>query len=157
MSSFLQMPAGLGIFLKQVQMGLITDPNYLDRIPDPEVAAILKRAFIHEPVVEGAGASKFEGKDEYEVILADIQDTMVELDKLLDGANLEPSDRIQFVKAKTALLERWSAQKEKIWNIRSMAEFQQTVVKFMEDVLADHVDLRTEFIRRMKALKTIGR
>lgn len=156
MSSFLQMPAGLGIFLKQVQMGLITDPNYLDRIPDPEVAAILKRAFVAETGKAEADTSKFEGKDEYEVILADIEATMVELDKLMD-MTLEPSDRIQFVKAKTALLERWSAQKEKIWNIRSMAEFQQTVVKFMEDVLADHVDLRTEFIRRMKALKTIGR
>lgn len=153
MSSFLKMPDGLAVFLKQVQAGLILDPNYLDRIADPEVAEILKRAFVDKkPEVK----SKFEGKDEYEVILNDIEMTMTELDTL-SGMTLEPSERIQFVKAKTALLERWSAMKEKIWNFRSMVEFQQTVVKFMEEVLSDHVDLRTEFIRRIKELKTTGR
>lgn len=152
--SFLTLPPGLASFLKGVQAQLLLDPNYLDRIPDPEVAKILEMAF---GVREATPAPNiFEGRDEYEVILEEIQQTISEL-KTLEGMKLEVSDQIQFVKAKTALLERWSSLKERIWNVKEMAKFQATVVQYLEEVLGDHKDLRTEFMRRMKDLKTTGR
>jgi hypothetical protein len=98
---------------------------------------------------QGAG----EELDRLDLILQEVEATIDEMNSIEAGlVDADTGDRIQFVKAKTALLEKWVSQKEKIYSLREVAEFQQIVIKFMEAVLDK--DQRHQFIASLRNLKS---
>jgi len=74
-----------------------------------------------------------------------------ELSKLeAETGKFDVKDRIQVAKARAALLEKLLSLQEKATNIRSIREFQETIVQFMEQVLTE--DQRLDFLTRVRGL-----
>jgi hypothetical protein len=91
--------------------------------------------------------------DKFDKMLAEIADTIDEMSSIeADLSDGEASDRIQFVKAKTILLEKWVNIKEKIYNVREIAEFQAIIIRILDGVLSK--DQRQAFIDALRELRT---
>lgn len=69
-----------------------------------------------------------------------------------DTSKLDIKDKIQVAKAKAALLEKLLALQEKATNVKSMREFQDTIIHMMESVLTE--DQRLDFIAKVRGLPT---
>ena len=94
-----------------------------------------------------------EGADKYDKMIAEIQSTideMASIEEDLEGG--DTADRIQFVKAKTILVEKWVNIKERIYNVREIAEFQSILIRTLDAVLTK--DQRFAFIEALRALRT---
>lgn len=113
------------------------NPEYLDapECPYSDSVKDLFRKF------RGAAATiedfdLFDGDDEYEVVL----DKQVE--KLLNdlesfGMTLgsgDTSEKIQYFKTKSVLIEKLVNLRERLMNLRELAEFRSVIIGFLEDV-----------------------
>jgi hypothetical protein len=156
------LPQGLETRLSAVLLtarggkGYFSDP----KCPySPELKAILikcvgtdaeERKIVAEVVELGADA------DKYDHMIREIESTIVEMSNIEnDLSGGEASDRIQFVKAKTILIQKWVEIKEKIYNVREIADFQSIVIKMLDEVLAK--DARQLFIDKLRTLRTTSR
>jgi hypothetical protein len=89
-------------------------------------------------------------------MLREIESTIVEMSNIEDDlTGGDASDRIQFVKAKTILIQKWVEIKEKIYNVREIADFQSIVIKMLDEVLSK--DARQLFIDKLRTLRTTSR
>jgi hypothetical protein len=70
-------------------------------------------------------------------------------------SDAETSDRVQFVKAKTALIEKWVNVKEKLFSLKEISEFQSIIIRIMDDVLT--LDQRQTFIDLLRTLRTTAK
>lgn len=96
--------------------------------------------------------------DKFDIVLREVEKTINDMKTLesqlnLPGEDVEPGDRIQFFKAKTALLEKWTTLKERIYSLKEMSHFQSIILQFMDEVL--DVDQRTKFLERLRNLRSI--
>jgi hypothetical protein len=95
--------------------------------------------------------------DKYDVVLSEIEATIEELkgveQRIVDkGGAIDQGDQIQLIKAKTSLLEKWISQKERVYSLKEIIEFQSIVVTFMTDILdKDQVAL---FRKRLSSLRS---
>ncbi|WP_139267604.1 MULTISPECIES: hypothetical protein [unclassified Beijerinckia] len=124
-----------------------------------ELRVYLNRFLSEGPVSGGDRVPVFEGaKDKFEVVLEEVEATIemmkkIELDVSM-STDTDPSDRIQLVKAKTSLLEKWVSLKERVYTLRETVEFQQIVFGVMDDML--DVNGRTQFRNRLRNLQSVA-
>lgn len=139
--------------LKVVLEQLKTVEDYLDR-PECPYTPVIKdflRRFQPQPAVSVAPPVLFEeGQDKLEVIEAQVASLIVDLDHF--GRSLgsaEHSERLQYFKTKTGLLEKLIDMRERTLNLREMHVFRQTVMGFLEEICTK--DQTTELMRRLEA------
>jgi hypothetical protein len=94
-----------------------------------------------------------ENADKFDLMLVEIESMMKEMDSIEDDLqDADTGDRVQYVKAKTALVEKWIGIKEKVYSVREIADFQTIVIELMDSVLDK--DQRLLFIEKLRALRT---
>jgi hypothetical protein len=94
-----------------------------------------------------------ENADKFDRMLREVETTIADMADLEDKMEeADTGDRIQFVKAKTSLIEKWINIKERIYSVREIAEFQSTIIEVMDMVLSK--DQRHQFIERLRTLRT---
>jgi hypothetical protein len=131
------------------------DPGYFDdpKCPfSPGLKALLKQ-MLADPVA-AVPVKIFEGDDQKDVdaVLGEVQSAIEEF-KLIEGSlgQAEVGERIQAVKAKTTLLEKWVSLKEKLYNMREHSVFVTTVLAFMDEILTK--DQQQEFKNRLRGVE----
>lgn len=142
--------------LKLVKAGMDQyGDDYFDDAECPYSEATKKflRGFLEDgrSVVEDV-ANIFDGDDVVEVEVLDVQiqkilSRMDAMEKELGG--MEPNERLNFFKTRTALMEKLINMREKTENLRMLSEFKAVVVSVLEDVCdADQIG---EFRKRLGA------
>lgn len=146
--------------LKLVKAGMDQyGEDYLDdaECPYPEATKKFLRGLL-VGVGGGVGvgvedvANIFDGEDVVEVEVLDVQiqkilSRMDAMEKELGG--MEPNERLNFFKTRTALMEKLITLREKTENLRMLSEFKAVVVSVLEDVCdADQIG---EFRKRLGA------
>lgn len=145
--------------LKLVKAGMDQyGDDYFDDAECPYSEATKKflRGFLVKGVERMEGvedvANIFDGDDVVEVEVLDVQiqkilSRMDAMEKELGG--MEPNERLNFFKTRTALMEKLINMREKTENLRMLSEFKAVVVSVLEDVCdADQIN---EFRRRLGA------
>jgi len=100
------------------------------------------------------GESVSSDLDRFDILLSEIENTISEM-KMLEIAVRADDDaaaRVQVIKAKTVLLEKWVSLKADVYSMQEMARFQSVVLEMIESMLDS--DQRAELIKR---LKVVGR
>lgn len=140
--------------LKLVKAGMDQyGDDYFDDAECPYSEATKK--FLRGFLVKGIGGVEdveniFVGEDVVEVEVLDVQiqkilSRMDAMEKELGG--MEPNERLNFFKTRTALMEKLINMREKTENLRMLSEFKAVVVSVLEDVCdADQIN---EFRRRL--------
>jgi hypothetical protein len=156
------LPPGLETRLSAVLLAAKGNKGYFTDVKcpySPELKAVLvkivgaeseERRVVAEVIELGADA------DKYDHMIREIESTIVEMSNIeTDLSDGDASDRIQFVKAKTILIQKWVEIKEKIYNVREIADFQSIVIKMLDEVLDK--DARQSFIDKLRTLRTTSR
>lgn len=136
-----------------IKENLDRDPSYLNRPECPyssEVKSILRKLFEVKSV--GVSSSTFfkEGENQDEAIMREIDRIYTDalnLDAQLASTE-DASEKIQLLKARSQILQKLVDLRAQMMNIRSMTEFQNTVIQFMEEVL--NPDQITDFMQRIR-------
>ena len=164
------LPKGLETRLAAVEIGAKANKNYFkskDCPYSPELIGFLKSMVQMDQIlgigvgVAGEAEAIFavpEG-DKFDVILREVEITiqqMKDLEQLtLHGdSTMDSGDKIQLLKAKTAMLEKWSVIKEKIYSSKEVAEFQSIIVSVMDELLTK--DQRLEMVNKLRSLRSIN-
>lgn len=97
--------------------------------------------------------SDFDG-DKYDNILQEVERTIRAMQSLEnDMVGAETGERVQVLKAKTALLEKWVNLKERIFNLKEVSEFQSVILTVLEEVC--DVDQRNLVMERLAHLSSV--
>lgn len=142
---FPPIPEGVVMPVKVIMQHMKTNPNYLDHVTCPYPPKL--KEFLKSVCGSGGGGGSGEvgggettflgqGADKFEVMI-------VELDKLYTDlkafrstlGSMDPNEKSTFFKTTMALLEKIANLKERIYNMKEMADFQKTVVTVMEQHL----------------------
>jgi hypothetical protein len=164
-------PLRLGLLqgLVQLKERVTADPAFLkgkDCPYDPETIGILEGLFV-ERVVEkivmrGADPANAEKRgrgrptkdqqltgDDAEELEQTTKELLSQLKQLGDGAKtLETGEKIQIIKAKSALVEQLLKMRERMMNVKRMANFQAVVISVLDDLVEE--DGRAEFLKRIE-------
>jgi len=152
------LPSGLETRLSAVVFAARGSRGYFD---DPEcpygedlkglLRLLLGSGKAERVKVESVGLD--DNADKFDKMLKEIEETIEEMKSIEDDLTSgEVAERIQFVKAKTILLEKWIGIKEKIYNVREIAEFQAILIRQLDGVMSK--DQRFSFIGALRALRT---
>ncbi len=138
-----------------VTKSLDKDPNYLDH-PDCPYTDVIKAFFRRQT---GGNSLEvvdiFEGKDEVEVIDQQIQKVLSDLEAMGDQMkNAETNERLAYFKTKTSLIEKLINMKERVFNLKELSEFRNTLLAAIEDICTK--DQITYFLRRLDTLLGTG-
>lgn len=159
--SYPSLPEGLETRLGAIVLTASTDDEYLLA---PECPYPTRLRELLSRLIGGQGRVRLEipsarafdvtaDEDKFGLVLREVEATIEQM-SLLEGSlgNADTGDRIQFVKAKTNLLEKWVMMKERIYSVREMAEFQAIVVRLLDDTMTK--DQRMMFIEALRALRS---
>jgi len=112
-------------------------------------------------VERGDVRNEFEGLgsvDRFDKMLEELELTISELKNLQsvlsvgDSAD-DTTARLQVLKSKTTLIEKWTSIKGDLYNLRELSQFQGIVLNAMDEVLDK--DQRALMVERLKGLRTI--
>lgn len=131
------------------------DPNYLrgDVCPYDEATRNMIKGLIPDPVVLATLGAKPEGRKKagaprrtpgikIEEIEEEFKALRAEINGLVaDAKGLEPNERVQIVRVRSALLEKIISMKERIESIKKQEDFIATVIQVMEDELPQELRL----------------
>ncbi|BCJ91793.1 hypothetical protein IZ6_25280 [Terrihabitans soli] len=93
--------------------------------------------------------------DKNEIIEREITGLINELKQFgTQLTNKDHSEKIQFFKTYTGVLEKLVVLKERVFNIQEMATFQSVVIRLMEEVLSK--DQIAELMSRLRNLKSVS-
>ena len=124
------------------------DPGFFD---DPRCPYPWLREYVGQrkmPVGVGGGDSERGSPD---FALEDLQLMIEDMNSFgHELQSAEPNERIQFFKAKTALYDKWTSLKSRLYDLKFMADFQKIVISTMEEVLTK--DQQQDFKNKLKAI-----
>ena len=91
----------------------------------------------------------FEGNDEPEVLDRQIQKIINRMDAMeAQLGSMEPNEKLQFFKTKTALTEKLITLREKTNNLKEMTEFKAKIITFLDEICTP--DQITQLMERLK-------
>lgn len=176
MATYPNLPADLETRLKAVQLAADGVENYLrsDECPYSPGLRILLGRMLNGVGGGGGGSAAVEevvrifdvpDGDKYDVVLREVEATIEEMKAIErqlgiggggggEGGGGDTGDRIQLVKAKTSLLEKWATLKERVLTLKEMSQFQLVIIGAMDDILT--VDERAEFRDRLRNFASVG-
>lgn len=105
--------------------------------------------------VENQFAGLDEG-DRMDLLLKEVEETITSMKSLeieMRG-EADSGDRVQIIKAKTVLLEKWVSLKERVYTLKEMSDFQRTLLQVMDEVL--DVDQRSTVMTKLNDLKSVA-
>lgn len=153
------LPDGLETKLKAVAMLMESDPGFLDA-PEcpypPGLREILRKlgSKSEKMAVSSLFSEDDDPSDRFGTVLEEIERTMSEFRMIEnDLGNAEPKERIDYFKAKTALMERWIGQKEKIFTMREISEFQKIILGVIDEFLDK--DQKQDLKKRLASLESL--
>ena len=113
---------------------------------DPDTVAFLQVLFTGET---SDGPSFLDAEDgELAALERKVAQVIREIETFETKYNLDNKDRIQFIKVKTSMLERLIEYRERIFNMKTLSDFQVRIFGFIEDHLS--ADGRTELILKLR-------
>ncbi len=118
----------------------------------PLIVKDRQNAFVGE--VENQFDGVEEG-DKFDLLIKEVEETITSMKNLeaeMRGDS-DNSDRVQVIKAKTTLLEKWVSLKERVYTLKEMSDFQRIVLDVLDQVL--DVDQRTKFLDKLNDLKSV--
>ena len=144
------------------------DENFLAASPyDNEVQEILKRLLqpkIVEKVKEvevvrtakagrgrpsGDVALSVEAQDE---VLKEVKDLIKQLNELDAGDKaLDTGERVKIINTKSNLIERLVKMQERVFNVKRMSDFQDTIIGILDDLVSEKD--RTTFLKRLEPFR----
>jgi hypothetical protein len=134
-----------------VVQSLEKDPGYLDSAEckySDTVKAFFRRATASTTPVS---IDLFDGEDDLQVIDGQIQKVLSDLEAMgAQMVNAEPNERVNYFKAKTTLLEKLVTMKEKVFNLKELNDFRNTLIATLEDICTK--DQITTFMQRLDGL-----
>lgn len=162
MSHYPPLPASLTTQLEAVAIFLEQEPGYLlnPACPYPEKLKGLLRRMVGPAQVQESGGVFDPGQDggaQLDSFMEEVQATinsMKTLAKDMEGPSIDISDKMTFLKNYAPLLERFLGMKEKAQGLKQMYDFQQVVIRTMEEVLDK--DGRLDFKQRLKQVEASG-
>lgn len=169
MSNFPPLRIGLLQAMVTLKSDIDADPNILDKSPyDDETKRILRGMFepkviekevIKEVVREPKAGRGRPTKDialtseDQQKVHDNIKGLMNELDNLGTGdASLETNERIQIIKTKAGLNKELLQMQERVFNIKNLSVFQETVIAILEDLISEKD--REVFLNRIAPYRT---
>ena len=139
--------------LQVVKESLKTDPLYLTRDECPyskEIVQLLKEILGGTAIKETSSFFR-DGDDDPETAvlreLTQIYDDAMSLKDELEGVG-DAGEKIQLLKARTQMLQKLIDIRAQTLNLKRIADFQATVVQYMEDVLSP--DQITDFLEKVR-------
>lgn len=138
--------------------------RYLDDPACPYPAnlkAVLRPLLVKErqtTVGVGGDENQFDGLEEgdrFDLLLKEVEQTITSMKQIENDLSVESDsgDRIQLVKAKTGLLEKWVGLKERVYSLKEISEFQRIMMETLDQVLT--VDQRADVMARLNDLRSI--
>lgn len=129
------------------------DENYLTspQCPYPEVV----KQFFNKQITTAAGTvNLFEG-DESEALDAQIKQVINDLEQYGKSLSSEDtSEKLQYFKTKTALLEKLLTMRERTFNIKEIHVFRTTIMQFLSEVCT--ADQITDIMTRLDGVLSDG-
>lgn len=158
-----QFPSGLELRLEAVAIAANKHKNFFDDPACPysdTLKSLLQKMVLEHRVQRRRTEAEEvdvvvldENADKFDKMLHDLEKTIRSMEVLdMQEGGIDASDRIQIIKAKTSLLEKWVNIKEKIYSIREIAEFQNVVIEILDTVVDK--DQRKVFMDKLRALKS---
>ena len=140
------------LLINRVQRSLDENPKYLDEAP---YSQIIKDFFKKTAVQAATSPNLFQGET--------VDDVTEQVKKLMNDleyfgsqlGNADQSEKLQYFKTKTTLLEKLITQLERTSNLKQINEFRSIVIQFMDEVLTK--DQITDFMKRIDGVLTNGR
>lgn len=141
--------------LTLIEKSLEKDAQFLEHEDcpySPEVKAFFaKRA----QSVTTPSVDIFEGEDDVDVMDKQIQKVLSDLDSMgAVMATAEVNERIAYFRAKTTLVEKLMNLKERVFNLKELAEFRGTVLQGLDDICDK--DQITTFMKRLDGILGVG-
>jgi uncharacterized protein YutE (UPF0331/DUF86 family) len=142
------------LLINRVFRSLEEDPNYLNS-QQCNYSPVIKAFFTRVPTTPGVTTDLFEG-DEVVAVERQIQKLINDLEdfagKLTDA---DSSEKLQYFKTKTALLEKLIGHLERAANLKQINEFRGLVIQFMDEILDK--DQITNFMQRIDGVLKNGK
>lgn len=116
--------------ISAVRKMLRVDPGYLDTDDCPYSEAV--KAFFRAETTEDEELGVIDtSKDPFELLEQQIDDAISSLNKLQN--QLEPREKVAFLKVKMALIQQALDMKGRLLTMREFSNFQNTIMTFLED------------------------
>lgn len=140
------------LLINRVQRTLGENPKYLDDAPYSQV---IKDFFKKSAAAATQTQDLFEG-DEIEAVARQVQKLINDLEAFATQlTSADHSEKLQYFKTKTTLVEKLIVQLERTANLKQINEFRSIVIQFMDEVLTK--DQVTDFMKRIDGVLTNGR
>jgi|GEM_PF-6931204 len=159
MATYPKLPDGFEIRLQAVFLASNgIGKEYLEAPECPYTAKekeYLRKLLFQEAKIEASTDWIDEAGDRFDVMLREVEKTISEMKALEnDLVGAETSDRVAVLKAKTALLEKWTSLKERIYTLKEVSEFQSVILETLDNVC--NKDQRNEFMKRLQHLRSVA-
>lgn len=120
--------------LNVVVQALERDPTYLDN-PDCPYSDTIKAFFRTKAAVSEAPIDLFADEEDLVVIDQQIQAVINDLEAFSKTlGNADHSEKLAYFKTKTTLIEKLISMKERVFNLKEVNEFRNTVLSLLDDV-----------------------
>lgn len=165
-------PLRIGLLqgLISLKQSVDSDATILDQSPyDNETKGILAKLFapkivekkVEVEVVREVKAGRGRPTKDVSLSAEDQEKVKDEIGKLMNQLNnlgtgegdggeggLETNERIQIIKTKASLLQQLLQMQERVFNIKRMSNFQETVITILDDLVSE--DDREVFLKRIE-------
>lgn len=142
------------LLINRVMRSLVENPDYLND-PKCTYSAPIREFFAkHTKTVVGV-QDLFEG-DEVVAVERQVQKLINDLEQFANQLTTDDtSEKLQYFKTKTTLLEKLLTHLERAANLKQINEFRSIVIQFMDEVLDK--DQITKFMQRIDGVLTNGK
>lgn len=143
------------LLINRVTRTLADQPDFLDD-PQCPYSQVIKAFFAQRAVAsEAPVVNLFEG-DEIIAVEKQVQKLINDLEDFANKLTVEDtSEKLQYFKTKTTLLEKLITQMERAANLKQINEFRGIVIQFMDEVLDK--DQITTFMQRIDGVLKNGK
>jgi len=136
--------------LNVVVKSLEKDPTYLDH-PDCPYPDTVKD-FFRKQAAPVEVEDLFGGDEEKEILIdRQVEQLINDLEAFSKQlTNADHSEKLQYFKTKTTLLEKLVTMRERVFNLKELNEFRGTILAFMDEVCTK--DQVTELMKRLDGI-----
>jgi hypothetical protein len=130
-----------------VVQNLEKDPGYLDHpsCPYPDtVKNFFRKSTASAPVIDLFA----DGEDREMVLDKQVEKLINDLEAFANTlGNADHSEKLQYYKTKTTLIEKLISMRERVFNLKELNEFRSVVIQFMDEICTK--DQITDLMKRL--------
>lgn len=135
------------LILNVVVQNLEKDPGYLDHPECPYSEQV--KQFFRKRSVPATVEDLFSGDEDREIVLdRQVEKLINDLEAFANQlGNADHSEKLQYFKTKTVLVEKLISMRERVFNLKELNEFRGAVIQFLDEVCTK--DQITDFMKRI--------